>query len=321
MNDFASATMVRILAAGMLREGLRPPPLPQTGARVPLAFKRELLQSAVTQGGLTVLPRLGRGLHDLPGSPVQQALAVSTSPSELVERWRRMERYIHSRHRIDVESAQGTSEYGALALCHSSLQAQQPLAPESLVVLGVIAAACETIGAQNVQVHVGEIPLYPHTAPDALARLVAQRKTGRWIMRWQGMALTPHSLFQGPVLPVTDRDEPTVRALRHLLLADLVAPPALADASVRLGRSSRSLQRHLAAQDTSYSDLLAQTRCLAAAWYLVHTPHSTAETGFMCGFSDQPHFTRTFTQRVGVPPARYRKDFERSPPGTTVWNA
>jgi AraC-like DNA-binding protein len=41
----------------------------------------------------------------------------------------------------------------------------------------------------------------------------------------------------------------------------------------------------------------------------VHTQSSFAEVGFLCGYSDQPHFTRDFQMRVGMTPGRYRQEF------------
>ena len=45
---------------------------------------------------------------------------------------------------------------------------------------------------------------------------------------------------------------------------------------------------------------MARTRCSAAVWHLVHTALGTAETGFVCGYSDQAHF------HTAVPAARGR---------------
>ena len=50
-------------------------------------------------------------------------------------------------------------------------------------------------------------------------------------------------------------------------------------------------------------------RLRAAAWWLVRTDTPLAEVGFVCGYADQPHFTREFGRRVGLTPAAYRADF------------
>jgi AraC-like DNA-binding protein len=42
---------------------------------------------------------------------------------------------------------------------------------------------------------------------------------------------------------------------------------------------------------------------------LLHSEAPLAEVGFLCGFSDQAHFTRAFKRQVGLTPARYRTEF------------
>ena len=87
---------------------------------------------------------------------------------------------------------------------------------------------------------------------------------------------------------------------------DLTAAHRVADAAAALGLSLRTLQRQLAAAGTSYRSLLGEVRVRRAAMYLARPGTTLAEIGFLCGFADQAHFTREFTRRAGLPPARYR---------------
>lgn len=309
MSDFASAAMVRILAAGMRMNGLAVPALPVAGARVPLDLKRELLAGALAQGGWAVLPLLGRGIGVLRGDPVHQALASCADPAQLVQRWCRLERYIHSRHRIACDAAPG----GGLQLSHRSLRTQEPPLPhENLVVLGVIAAALEEIGATGVRVRIAGTAVYPHADENALAPLAQTRQTACWRLTWDANALkaAPAAQRAGAAPAELLQGTPSAQALGRLLLADLMDTPPMAEAARQLGKAPRTLQRQLAAEGLSYSSVVAHTRCRAAAWQLVHQRHSLAETGFLCGFSDQAHFTRAFSRRVGVPPAAYRREFQ-----------
>ena len=311
MSDFASTAMVRILAAGMRMSGATPPKLPRGGAHVTLAFKRELIACAMAQGGWALLPVLGRGICALRGDPVHQALSGCASPVQLMERWCRLERYIHSRHRVTYAAAPG----GELAISHRSLRAAEPPLPhENLVVLGVLAAALEEMGATGVQVRIAGVPVYPYVDATILTELAQARQTATWHLRWAALEANPvrdatraqsagDDVLTGP---------PLAQALGRLLLADLMQASSLKDAARSLGKASRSLQRQLASEGLSYSAVVADTRCRAAAWQLAHQQHSVAETGLLCGFSDQAHFTRTFSRHVGIAPARYRREFSRS---------
>jgi AraC-like DNA-binding protein len=306
MSDFASAVMVRILAGGKRLHGMSLPPLPAAGARVALAHKRGLVASALAQGGWACLPLLGRGVAAIRGDPVHQALVACSTVAGFFERWCRLERYIHSRHRVRVETANG----GRLRVSHVSLHAGQPPLPaEDLVVLGVLAAALEEAGIGPLQVTMAGIPVYPQADPASIQRLVSTGQTAEWHFTWQGESLTPRR--PPAAAPAEDMltGPPLARRLGRLALNDLMQVPALAHAARQLGMAPRSLQRQLADLGLTYSGVVTQTRCRAAAWHLMRSAEGTASTGFVCGFSDQAHFTRVFRQQVGVPPARYRKEF------------
>lgn len=307
MSDFASAAMVRILGAGMQRLGLHVPAMSINGAHVSLADKRRLVQAAAAQGGWAALLQLGQGVQAIRGDPVHQALAASRSPAALLARWGRLERYIHSRHRLDVrESSAG------LEVTHLSLRADEtPLPHENLVVLGVLAAALGEAGVYGLRVFMAGTPVLPHPQEATLQALVASGQTSHWRLQWDGQTLPLARAGAHPeptIAPVLAAPAPA-QALGQLLLEDLMDAPPLAQAARQLGLAPRSLQRELATHGLSYTGIVAQTRCHAAAWYLVHTGLATAETGFVCGYSDQAHFTRQFSRRVGVTPGAYRREF------------
>lgn len=46
-----------------------------------------------------------------------------------------------------------------------------------------------------------------------------------------------------------------------------------------------------------------------AKWLLINTDQSLTEVASTCGFSDQSHFTRTFTRWVGMAPGVWRRAF------------
>lgn len=311
MSDFASAAMMRVLTQGLRDLGLDPgPPPPATAdARVELAQKRELLAHAVQRGGLSCLPLLGRGLHRLAHEPTHRALAAARHPRDLFERWLRLERYIHSRHRCLIEAC--TDQEARLR--HVSMGGgPPPSAAEDLVVVGVLAALLEAIGLQNVQAWVGAAAAYPNPAAAELTQACAQGTTGDWRFAW-GEALlrpcAPGAVSRAQALGADPAWPATTQAAYLALVADLTRPLPLRELANATGLAWRTLQRRLSEGGLSYSQLLAEARCRVGAWRLLNTTDSIAEVGFLSGFADQPHFTRELQRRVGMPPAAYREAF------------
>ena len=312
MSDFASAAMIRVLAQGMRALGLDPGPAATHGAqaRVDLRQKRLLVHAALQQGGLGCLPLLGRGLHRLSHEPTHLALASARDAADLFERWQRLERYIHSRHRCAIETRTSTRA----RLRHGTLTGgARPSAAEDLVVLGVLAALLEAIGLQQVQVWIGATLAYPDPDLGGLQRAAISGSTAVWDFRWEASVLRPSGPAdprQCPAAGGADEAWPeAARAAYARLVCDLTRPLALPALAAALGVPGRTLQRQLGKAGLSYSTLLAQARCRSGAWRLLHTDDPIAEIGFLSGFADQPHFTREMQRHVGLPPTAYRQAF------------
>jgi hypothetical protein len=139
--EFASAAMLRVLIQG-LRE-LNLPPLEKhiygthsNSATVDLDLKLAVVQHALKHGGVGCLIHLGRGVHQHANEPTHRAMVSAKEPADLVVRWQRLERYIHSRHRLRI-AAQGE---GWMELTHDGIkEGIFPTLYESLVVFGVLA--------------------------------------------------------------------------------------------------------------------------------------------------------------------------------------
>lgn len=304
MADFASSAMVRILRAGMLQQGLQAPAAPVRGGTVTLAAKRQLLHAAVAQGGLAVLPHLGQGIHAIRGEAVHQALLPSRDAADLLARWGRLERYVHSRHRTAFESTGGT-----LVLQHLSLRAGEPPLPaESLVVLGVIVAALGEAGIRCTRVRIADVDVLPVTDAAGLARCVAQGRAHRWTLTLASAGTTLRRPASGIRAGTADWPTPAGELARWLA-HDLAAPASLEQSAHALGLAPRSLQRTLAREGLQFSGVLARVRCDHAAGQLMHTARGVAEIGYLCGFADQAHFTRTFRRETALTPAAYRREF------------
>jgi len=321
MSEFASAAMVRVLREGMKALGLSTDPQQnlrpgKQSAWVGLDEKRRTVMWAVAQAGHACLPLLGRGLHALSHEPTHAALVAARSPEDLLMRWQRLERYIHSSHRVTFRVPDALSESNSVLILHQPRTGQPPPLPEeSLVVLGVLTALLEAVGTSGVEVLMGTVRVYPLVDTAQLQALLRRGDTHTWTMRWQDFAARVPLVPEPALMDTLPKnlnlpDWPSLaRQAAALVLQDLMHPPSLAQVATALGWSARSMQRALAGSDLCHTSLLAQCRVLAASHCLLQSPLPLAEVGFLCGFSDQPHFTRAFRQQVGVTPARYRQEF------------
>lgn len=88
------------------------------------------------------------------------------------------------------------------------------------------------------------------------------------------------------------------------LTADL---PNITEIARELGLSERSLQRELAAENTSFRELLDKTRCKLAIKHLQNEKVSVAEISFLLGFSEPSAFHRFFKRQTGKTPQSYRE--------------
>jgi len=81
----------------------------------------------------------------------------------------------------------------------------------------------------------------------------------------------------------------------------------VANVARQLGMSSRSLQRKLGAEGTSFQTELQSLRTRLATGYLNGTEHSSAEISFMLGYDDPNSFIRAFHDWTGTTPEAMRK--------------
>ena len=297
--------MMRLIRAGLERQGLEPPRLPRLqDAHVPLDAKRDALRALLRRHGPRVVLRLGEAVEDAPDEPALVALALARDPVDLMDRWQRLERYIHSRHRVvTIECGKGR-----LVVRHVAHRGPLPPLPvEDLLVFGLLTSLMELIGARDVR-----------------ARIFGEREWCRRDRQWRGGTLSGDgSTWEfswapqptpGPVTrsPISGGDR--LDTARRALEADLGRRWTVAALAGALHTSVRSLQRHLASNQSSFSKLMADVRMARAAVLLTTSAHSPAEIGYVCGFSDQAHFTRTFRRHAALTPSAYRSQFQLENP-------
>ncbi len=78
------------------------------------------------------------------------------------------------------------------------------------------------------------------------------------------------------------------------------------DVAKELGVGTRTLQRRLAAEETTWSTLLGQTRERLARHYLRNTNMTPSEVSFLLGFEDPNSLFRAFHRWTGTTPESWR---------------
>jgi AraC-like DNA-binding protein len=84
-------------------------------------------------------------------------------------------------------------------------------------------------------------------------------------------------------------------------------PPTIEQLAKQLSLSPRTLQRRLAAEGASFSELVDQARETTSRRLLHEHSLSLAEIAHLVGFSEQSAFTRAFKKWTGTTPAQFRR--------------
>ena len=95
--------------------------------------------------------------------------------------------------------------------------------------------------------------------------------------------------------------------VRERLLRDKGRIPDCEHVARELGTTSRSLRRHLAALDTSFSRIVEETRKDLAVHYLRDTDLGIGEIASLLGYGDPSNFGAAFRRWTGKSPRAYRR--------------
>ncbi len=301
MGDFASAAMMRLVKLALEQKGLSHEISPPTKAHISFAYKRSLAEELLAAHGPLLLLQVGETIEQIPTEPVTIALALARDPHDLLARWQKLERFVHSRHRIDIVA----QTENAVTLTHQGLAPDAPpTKAEDLLVFGLLIALFRYCGAKGLKARLQadtewrfqKGQWFEQTYPDNCAS---------WEMTWDrtegpGLPDAPSSINQN----AADRS-------RVLFSADPCRGWTVAMLAHDLVLSTRSLQRQLKAHEVTFSGLLVTARLNAATQLLLGSHATLAEIGYACGFSDQAHFARGFKKHTGTTPLDFRTRFAR----------
>ncbi len=297
-DDFASAAMMRLVAAGLARQGIEAHSRPPSGAYVARSGKRSVLEAVAKEYGLGSILRIVDVLPDMPPEPVLQALTKARDTGDLMERWHRLERFSHASHEIVWEQLSES----ALSLTHRSRNGgKPPNSVETTLVIAVLAKLAEEVSKNPVTLATKAGQIWRRAKQWQDISILDADST--YVLN--GLAKPQQVLMSEDIV-----DDDIVNDLRRLLSSDLIRRWTLSDLAAEVGTSERTLQRRLTANASSFSQLVAEARLQEAARHLCeeHGP-GLAEIGFLSGFADQAHFTRAFSKAVGTTPNAYRSDF------------
>ena len=299
-TDFASAAMMRLVAAGLSRQGINISVPVSSTAHVPLLAKRDVLAEVLVCHGPLAILSIADVAKSMANEPVLQALTSAEDISDLMDRWHRLERFSHGRHRIVAEQL----GEGSFRLTHQARDdGPQPTLAESLLVLGLLTILSEIIGSTDVTLT---------TAAGELLRRNADWQ-GPNLTNWTGSVIlktTGKPKLARETVECLELDP--VSNLRRRLAADPVRRWTVASLAAEAGASPRTLQRRLTEKSVSFSRLVKDARIEVAARHLCKANGpALAEIGFIAGFADQAHFARTFSRSVGTTPSSFRADFGR----------
>lgn len=137
-------------------------------------------------------------------------------------------------------------------------------------------------------------------------RLMARRLTNFRSGSGRGVSvLLPSPQVFGPMKPV---QIPSRNSVRAAIAASLCGGgAALERTAIQLGMSPRSLQRHLAAMGTSYTDMVAEVRFDTACHLLLQSDESISEIALRLGYAGTSSFSRVFMRWTKIQPVTYRR--------------
>ena len=332
MNDFASAAMITIIRHGLAQQGITPDAparLTTPKATIPLADKRQLLLGIHKQYGALTLLRIGQATKGVRHEPALNALLRALSPLDLLERWQRLERYVHSRHRCVIEET--GDRYAVMR--HVSLNPDAaPHATEDLLVMGVIIALLEVSGCKGLRAAFGDSdhPVYAGGEFHE-SGMHALRSCGLWRFDWASYDSAPHRDVQvsreagcrgRPSNPCESANRQAtdlvaektslpslVNACSAIISVDVAHRWHLSALAARLNISVRSLQRRLSEVPVKFQEIIRAVQLREASRLLLDSRHELTEIGFCCGFSDYPHFSREFKKHINLSPCEFRRKF------------
>lgn len=133
-------------------------------------------------------------------------------------------------------------------------------------------------------------------AGEAIPSRIVDHRVAELLVWAHAFGLTPTA---------SDHDSPAIR-LRHLICADPGRAWRIGDLASDLGMSESTLRRHLAAEGTSATDIIADVRLSRALAQLQSTNLPITQIAFDAGYQSPSRFSARFRARFGCSPGKIR---------------
>jgi AraC-like DNA-binding protein len=121
----------------------------------------------------------------------------------------------------------------------------------------------------------------------------------------------PNTLLGSNALPNEQPGAHFIRSVEACVRDGLAhGNPLMADVAGHFHLTTRTFQRRLAKEGTSFNQLLAQIRLILAEDYLKYSNLTALEVSQLLGFKEQSSFNHFFVERLLVSPNQYGKRFK-----------
>lgn len=312
-EDYSSGILVQLIVESFRAQNIAPPAIEETRQagpipKFPLSKKRRLLEPVYTDYGARPILQAGLDIRHLPSGPLSYALMKAPTVTDLLRRWRHLEKYFHSRHHIEMSAESESS----VRFRHVSSTDHQPQIYESLLISGVLSGLLLRYGCQDVQLFIGK----EDTARAAFhlgslvedfdppADCAAFRISWSNILTKVRVADTiPPQKGQHSRMP---GQGPYSKKITDLVWEDPLQRWQLPDIAKQVALSTRSLQRRLKEEGGSFSKCVLSARSLNAARHIADSDISLTAIGFLAGFADSAHFSREFKKNMGLTPSEFK---------------
>ncbi|MEH6403803.1 MAG: helix-turn-helix transcriptional regulator [Sneathiella sp.] len=311
-EDYSSGILMQLIASSFERQDIwrqlpahlnefRRPKAPH----VQLSLKRELLAEVFLNWGAAPIIQAGFDIRRMPDSPLSFTLLKAASVTELLERFFKLQRYFHSKHRVQLIK----QEENTVSLWHMSKNEGKPERYEDLLIAGLVAGMLSQFGCSSVKLIIDNATVIMDE--EVQKAFLPPKDCSRFVISW-GETIIPDRFTSAEVLNGFRNFTATGSGRISGKIGEVVASDPVRKWSVktvadRFGLSSRTLQRRLKEEGTTFGDCILAARCQCGAYFITQKIENLTAVGFLCGFSDAAHFSREFKRNMGILPSQFQE--------------